>query len=178
MSLLFNLWLFILFFISEYWNIIFREVEFDRVCRFTNLLFLLLLHALLPHLLDLHQLILEINFLLKLHLDDQPLVIINHELVAHFFNLPSDLRMIKLGVLQLPVTPDLGRGGDGLRLRLRSFLFLFLLRLYRLVIPFYVNTSIFIIFREVKFDRAIFTVTLNVLCAAWVRAWPYRAELP
>ena len=69
-------------------------------------LFLLLLQVfliLLSDIFDLQQLSFELNFFLKFHLDYKSLVIIDHEVFAHFFDLPSELGVVKLGVLQLSV---------------------------------------------------------------------------
>ena len=104
MSNLFNLrWFtFILAFIN--YNIIFWKIKLYNIS-FLRFLFLLKNHlTLLSHAVNLQKLPLELNFFFEFHLNDQALVIIDHQFVAHFFDLPCDLRVVELGVFQLPVT--------------------------------------------------------------------------
>ena len=60
-------------------------------------------HVLLSDAFDLQQLCLELNFFLKFHLDYKALIIIDHKVFAHFFDLTGQLGVVELGVLQLSV---------------------------------------------------------------------------
>lgn len=70
------------------------------------------LHAYLPFVIYGFKLILKFNFIIEIHLNDQALIIIDHQLIQHQFDLSDDFGVIELGVFQLAI-------GDLLHMRER-----------------------------------------------------------
>jgi hypothetical protein len=96
MPYLLNLWL--LIFTPET-NIILWVIKLEYLSR---LFFAksLDLHDFLPHLINLLQLLFELHFVTKLHLNNETLIIINHEFLQHKLDLPGNLWVVKLRILE------------------------------------------------------------------------------